>query len=110
MTYGSFADGSVISGNVFGSADQTINSFAFRPMNVDDNATITVSNNVVYSLGYYAFSFYNNADRAADYTVIFENNETHVTIPKSPDKGFLWIESRVNRHDIHAMSIEVVNE
>lgn len=134
MTYGSFADGSVISGNVFGSADQIINSFAFRPMNVDDGATITVSNNVVYSLGNYAFAFYNNADRAADYTVIFENNETHVTIPKSPDKGFLWIESRVNREDIHAkivlkgentyndepvtaaniysgaMSIEVVNE
>lgn len=134
MTYGSFADGSVISGNVFGSESNTICSFAFRPMNVDDGATITVSNNVVYSLGNYAFAFYNNADRAADYTVIFENNETHVTIPKSPDKGFLWIESRVNRNDIHAkivlkgentyndkpvtadniysgaMSIEVVNE
>lgn len=133
MTYGSFADGSVISGNVFGSADQTINSFAFRPMNVDDGATITVANNVIYANGF-AFSFYNNADRAANYTVIFENNETHVTDPITPALGFLWIESRVNREDIHAkivlkgentyngkpvtadniysgaMSIEVVNE
>ena len=105
MTYASFADGSVISDNVFGSPELTINSFAFRPMNVDDGATITVSNNVVYSLGYYAFSFYNNADRAADYTIIFENNETHVEIPAAPNKGFLWIQSRVNRNDIHATII-----
>lgn len=107
-TWSSIADGSVISGNTFGTEDQPIYGWAFRLMNVDDGATITVSDNQVYCSSGSAFAFYNNADQPSRYKIIFDHNTTVAkdgwTDHRDGDKlkGFAWIASRVNREDIHA--------
>lgn len=97
MTYGSWADGSVISNNQFGTEDKPIYGWAFRPMDVDNNATITVSNNVVYSSGGVAFAFYTSTSRDTDYKVIFQDNETHVAsawVANTPEERFLFMGTR----------------
>lgn len=92
MSWGSAADGSVFKNNTFGADDARIKSFAFRPLNVDDKATITIEGNTVYSSQGWAFSVYNNADREAHYTVIIKDNTTFVS--RGDDAGFLWIDYR----------------
>lgn len=93
------ADGSVISDNIFGSADGRYTFLAVKLMNFDDNAVIDISGNTVYGTtrvyqGFYAFDMYQNTSRNNTYTAVFSNNMMDIEIANSNDEAiFIDLES-----------------
>ena len=79
------ADGSVISGNTFGSADSRYTFIAVKLMNFTDKAVVDISDNTVYGTtklygGFYAFDMYQNNSRANAYTAVFANNTIDIEV------------------------------
>ena len=72
------ANGTTISGNVFGSEDAPFRFIAVKTMNAMDGAIITIDGNTVYGTNVYwkfkAFDLYQNCSRDNNYTVVSKNN------------------------------------
>ena len=72
------ADGTTISNNTFGSANDRYNFIAVKTMNAMSNATITLEGNTVYgsnaTWNFKAFDLYQNCSRDNTYTVVSKNN------------------------------------
>lgn len=75
-------DGSVISGNTFGSEDSRYKFIAVKLMNFVDGAAIKISDNTVYGttadFNFYAFDMYQNNSRNNGYIATFTNNTVDV--------------------------------
>lgn len=78
FTWSYLADGSVISGNKFGDADNRYTFIAVKTLNAKNGAVIRLENNEVYGTNknfyFFAFDLYQNNSRANQYTVLSKNN------------------------------------
>ncbi len=75
-------DGSVISGNTFGSPENPWGFVVFKPMNFNEGAKVEISNNTVYG-GYGTKTYFvdpcPNTSRANTYTIIYDGNRVFNT-------------------------------
>ena len=94
------ADGSVISGNTFGSADSRYTFIAVKLMNFDNEAVVDISGNTVYGtnkvFGFYAFDMYQCNSRDNAYTAVFADNTMSIEVAGDNDAYFIDLESEGN--------------
>ncbi len=95
------ADGSVISGNILGSAEVPYTFVAVKLMNFADGANVTISDNTVYGkttgYGFYAFDMYQNTSLANSYTATFLRNTVMVDRSLNPAEEAMFADLECNQ-------------